>query len=154
MKLPSTRILSAVNSRNYSIDDMKQYVLIARKTKKNASTNTLNAYVGVKKYETPLKVLRKENSERCFKVNNIGISSGIGSGVREHVSTVTSARLIQMKKLNEDDDNYNYNSSSKSNRRIENIFIKVDNKKRVKNGDIVGHFLTRDFIQETLLPKK
>lgn len=156
MKSPSTRLLSAVNSRNYSIDDMKQYVLIARKTKKNASTNTLNAYVGVKKYETPLKVLRKENSERCFKVNNIGISSGIGSGVREHVSTVTSARLIQMKKLNEDDDNYNYNSNSKSNsnRRIENIFIKVDNKKRVKNGDIAGHFLTRDFIQETLLPKK
>ena len=87
MKLPSTRILSAVNSRNYSIDDMKQYVLIARKTKKNASTSTLNGYVGVKKYESPLKVLRKENSERCFKVNNTGI--GIGSGV----STITSARL-------------------------------------------------------------
>ena len=149
MKLPSTRILSAVNSRNYSIDDMKQYVLIARKTKKNASTSTLNGYVGVKKYESPLKVLRKENSERCFKMNNTGIGSGSG------VSTITSARLTQMKKLNEDDDNNNYNNnSSNNNRRIGNIFIKVDNKKRVKNGDIAGHFLTRDFIQETLLPKK
>ena len=105
MKSPSTRVLSAVNSRNYSIDDMKQYVLIARKTKKNASTSTLNGYVGIKKYESPLKVMRKENSERCFKRSNIGI----GSGVREYVgSMVTSARLTQMKKLNEDDDN-NYN---------------------------------------------
>ena len=159
MKSPSTRVLSAVNSRNYSIDDMKQYVLIARKTKKNASTSTLNGYVGVKKYESPLKVLRKENSERCFKMNNIGI----GSGVREHVSTVMSARLTKIKKLNEDDDNYisssnnnisYYKINNNNNRRIGNIFIKADNKKRVKNGDIAGHFLTRDFIQETLLPKK
>ena len=157
MKTPKTRILSAINSRNDCNDDMKQFILVARRTKKNASTSTLNGYVGVNKYESPLKMLRKGNSERSFKLNK-GIDV-----VKEHMKTIISAKYTQTKKLDVDD-NYNSHDNSTSNnntsysvnnnRKIGNIFIKVDNKKRVKNGDIAGHFLTRDFIQETLLPKK
>lgn len=199
MKTPKTRIVSAMNNNNNNKSDiidehhMKQFILIAKKTKKNVNTSTLNGFVSINSIETPFKVLRKGNSERGFKINKRE------SAMKETVKGITSARVAQTKKIDVDDNNYIsnnnsnnnshsniYNSQNNSNihnnssnihnnsqsvnnscvqktngtngqnssRKIGKIFIKAENKKRIKNGDIAGHFLTRDFIQESLVPKK